>query len=120
MWTSTELGAIATADDLHIAPYREDGKTYGTLTWIWSVVVDGALYVRAYNGTKSRWHKAAIRQKAGRITVAGLTRDVVFEPVEASAAVDDAYCRKFAKSPYLAPMIGTQARGATIKITPRD
>jgi hypothetical protein len=33
----------------------------GTPTWIWSVVVDGALYVRA-----SRWHRAAVRQKAGR------------------------------------------------------
>lgn len=38
------------SDDLHISPFREDGKTYGTPTWIWSVVVDGGLYVRAYNG----------------------------------------------------------------------
>ena len=47
-WSKDELRKIAEADDLHISPFREDGKTYGTPTWIWSVVVDGALYVRAY------------------------------------------------------------------------
>lgn len=34
-----ELRKIAEADDLHISPFREDGVTYGTPTWIWSVVV---------------------------------------------------------------------------------
>jgi hypothetical protein len=42
--------------------------TYGTPTWIWSVVVDDSLNVRAYNGTASRWYKAAMHQKRGRIT----------------------------------------------------
>lgn len=32
-----ELKRIDKADDLHIAPLREDGKTYGTPTWIWEV-----------------------------------------------------------------------------------
>lgn len=45
MWTEDELRQIAAADDLHIAPYRADGETTGTLTWIWSVVVDGGLCV---------------------------------------------------------------------------
>lgn len=49
-----ELRQIAESDDLHIAPFRENGRTYGTLTWIWSVVVDGELYVRGYNGQQSR------------------------------------------------------------------
>jgi len=47
-WLKNDLGRIADTDDLHISPLRDDGKTYGTPTWIWSVVVDGALYVRAY------------------------------------------------------------------------
>jgi uncharacterized protein DUF2255 len=46
-WLKDELRKIAEADDLHIAPFREDGVTSGTPTWIWSVAVDGALYVRA-------------------------------------------------------------------------
>jgi hypothetical protein len=41
---------IAGADDFHISPFREAGVTYGTPTWIWSVAVEEALYVRAYNG----------------------------------------------------------------------
>jgi hypothetical protein len=63
-WSKDELNKIAQTDDLHISPFREDGKTYGTPTWIWSVVVDDAIYVRAYNGQNSRWYKAALRQKA--------------------------------------------------------
>jgi hypothetical protein len=81
-WPKDELNKIAGTDDLHISPFRDDGKTYGTPTWIWSVVVDGALYVRAYNGHKSQWYQAALRQKAGRISAAGITKDVSFEPVE--------------------------------------
>src|SRR3954452_24486554 len=81
-WAKDELDRIAATDDLHISPFRDDGKTYGTPTWIWSVVVDGDLYVRAYNGKNSRWYQAALRQRAGRITAAGITREVAFEPVE--------------------------------------
>lgn len=121
-WPKGELHPIAEADDLHIAPFRDDGKTYGTLTWIWSVSVDDALYVRAYNGPHSRWYQAALRQKAGRIRAGGLTKEVAFEPVadeKLNDRIDHAYRAKYRDSPYLKPMIGTQARSATIRITPR-
>src|SRR5258707_15375974 len=106
-WSKDELTKIAETDDLHISPLREDGKTYGTPTWIWSVVVDDELYVRGYNGQKSRWYQAAVRQKAGRITAAGITKEVTFEPVNASIndLIDDAYRAKYKGSPYLTPMI---------------
>ena len=122
MWTKNELRKIAGADDLHVAPYREDGKTYGTPTWIWSVVVDDALYVRAYNGQNSRWHRAAMRQKAGRITTAGITKEVAFEPSGGAidGRIDDAYRAKYKGSPYLEPMIGARARSATVKVTPQE
>jgi len=45
-WLKDELRKIAETDGLHSAPFREDAKTYGTPTWIWSVVVDDGLYVR--------------------------------------------------------------------------
>jgi hypothetical protein len=64
-WSKDELRKIVEADDLHIAPFRDDGVTYGTPTWMWSVAVDGSLYVRAYNGQNSRWYQAAAKQKAG-------------------------------------------------------
>ena len=120
-WLKDELRKIAETDDLHIAPFREDRKTYGTPTWIWSVVVDGALFVRPYNGQNSRWYKAAMRQRAGRITAAGMTKEVTFEPVtgEINDRIDDAYRAKYKGSPYLDPMIGTRARSATVKVTAR-
>jgi hypothetical protein len=119
-WPSDELRRIAEADDLHIAPLREDGVTYGTPTWIWSVAVDDALYVRAYNGRSSRWYKAAVRQKAGRIIAAGITKEVTFEPIDGSLneRIDEAYRNKYRDSPYLAPMIGSRARSATVKVMP--
>ena len=120
-WSKDELRKIAQADDLHIAPFREDGVTYGTPTWI-SVAVSDALYVRGYNGQKSRWYQAAVRQKAGRIIAAGMTKEVTFEPVDGpiNDRIDDAYRAKYQDSPYLRPMIGARARSATVKIMPRD
>jgi hypothetical protein len=119
-WLKAELEKIAEADDLHIAPFRDDGVTYGTATWIWSVVVDGALYVRAYHGQASRWYRAALRQKAGRIIAAGMTKEVTLEPVDGpiNDRVDEAYRRKYGGSPYLEPMIGARARSATVRVTP--
>jgi hypothetical protein len=121
-WSKDELRKIADADDLHIAPLREDGATYGTPTWIWSVAVDDALYVRAYNGRGSRWYQAALRQKAGRITAVGLTKEVTFAPVHGSVddRIDEAYRAKYRASPHLRAMIGTRARSAAVKIMPRD
>jgi hypothetical protein len=120
-WSKEELRKIAEADDLHISPFRDDGATYGTPTWIWSVVVEGVIYVRAYNGRKSRWHQAAMRQKAGRITVAGMTKEVTFAPVDGpiNDRIDEAYRAKYQASKYLSPMIGVHARSATVRVTPR-
>ena len=117
-----EVARIVAADDLHIAPFREDGTTPGTPTWIWAVAVDGELYVRAYNGARSRWHQAALSQRAGEITAAGSTHAVAFEPVEGAIndRIDDAYRRKYAGSQYLAPMIGARARAATVRIIPKS
>lgn len=121
-WMQTELEKIAEADDLHIAPFRDDGTTYGTPTWIWSVAIDGDLYVRAYNGRNSRWRRSALQQKAGRVFAAGMTRDVAFAPVAGriNDRIDAAYRVKYRDSPYLAAMIGERARSATVRITPRD
>jgi hypothetical protein len=120
-WSKGELRRIAEADDLHISPFREDGLTYGTPTWIWSVPVDDALYVRAYNGQKSSWYRAAVRQKAGRIIAAGITKEVTFEAVEGQIndEIDNAYRAKYRASSYLSPMIGARARSATVKVMPR-
>lgn len=120
-WTKNEIEKIAATDDLHISPFRDDGKTYGTPTWIWSVVVDGELFVRPYHGAKSQWYQSALEQKAGRITAAGITKEVSFAPADASliSAIDAAYKAKYKTSAYLAPMIAAGPRSTTIKIDPR-
>lgn len=120
-WNKSDLQKIAETDDLHIAPLRDDGVTYGTPTWIWSVVVDNQLFVRPYNGKRSSWYKAAISQKAGQIEAAGLTRQVNFEQESDDAVnrrIDDAYRTKYKGSPYLNAMIESGPRSATIKILP--
>jgi hypothetical protein len=121
-WSKDELRKIAEADDLHISPFRDDGVTYGTPTWIWSVAVDDGLYVRAYNGQNSRWYQAAVRQKAGRVTAAGMTKEVTFEPVNGPVndLVDAAYGSKYRGSSYLSPMVGPRARSATVRVMPRQ
>ena len=120
-WSEDELRRLAETDDLHISPFRGDGTTYGTPTWIWSVVVDGELFVRAYNGQNSSWYQSAIAQKAGRITAAGIAKEVSFESVDGpiNDRIDEAYRTKYKKSPYVNPMIGNRARSATVKVTPR-
>lgn len=119
-WNKEELNKIAETDDLHISPFRDDGVTYGTPTWIWSVVAGDDLYVRAYNGQNSSWYKAAMKQKAGRITAAGMTKEVAFEPVtgRVNDLIDEAYRKKYNGSPYLSPMVGSRTRLATVKILP--
>lgn len=113
-WTPEQLQRIAEADDFHVAPYRADGRTPGTLTWIWSVVVDDDVYVRAYNGTASRWYQSALAQKAGRITAGGIDAEVTFTPVtgELNESID-------AGSAYLPPMVSDRARAATVRVDPR-
>ena len=120
-WTTQELASFAPADDFHIAPLREDGVTTGTPTFIWSVVADGNLYVRPYNGSRSRWYRSAMTQKAGRIHIDGTDYEVTFTPADDTAlsAVDDAYRAKYGTSEYLAPMIAEGPRSTTVLVTPR-
>jgi hypothetical protein len=61
------------------------------------------------------------RPKAGRITAAGMTKEVTLEPVDGTIndLIDNAYRAKYHCSPYLAPMIGTRAGAATIEIIPK-
>nr|WP_319511131.1 DUF2255 family protein [uncultured Draconibacterium sp.] len=117
--TTEDIAQIAQKDDFHIAPLREDGVTYGTPTWIWSVAVDDKLYVRAYNGIRSRWYQSAVKQKAGKIEAAGLVKKVQFETVsetELNDKIDDAYREKYSDSAYLNSMISERAKAATVRV----
>ncbi|WP_125590961.1 DUF2255 family protein [Companilactobacillus jidongensis] len=121
-WDQDQLLRFASADDMRVSPFYSDGKTYGTPTWIWSVVVDDQLYIRAWNGTNSRWYRSAVEQKAGRIHLAGSNFKVNFEVVsdnDLNELVDDEYKIKYSDSSYLLPMLQENPRNSTLRIIPR-
>ena len=120
-WTENELQSFKAADDFHVSPYREDGTTYGTPTFIWSVVADGSLYIRPYNGQDSRWYQAAMQQGGGCVRIAGTESEVKLDPADPAVldAVDEAYRAKYDGSPYLAPMIAQGPRSTTVRVAPR-
>lgn len=122
-WSNQELESFKVADDFRVSPFYSDGKTYGTPTWIWSVVVDKQLFIRAWNGQQSRWYRSAIQQKAGRIFLAEHNHEVNFIPLEDEALnykVDQAYQLKYGDSPYFYPMVQSGPRSTTLKIVPRN
>lgn len=121
-WSKSELEHLTMSDDLLISPLREDGIHYGTPTWVWSVVVGEDLFVRAYNGIDSRWHQAAVKQKAGKVYFADDGHDVSFEPIsgEINDLIDFAYRKKYEGSSYLPFALSQRCRASTIKISPRS
>ncbi len=83
------------------------------------VVVDGELYVRAYRGVRSRWYRAARDRGHGRIQVAGVTRDVLFQTgdLDFSPGLEAAFRAKY--GPLADALVASpQARAATIRIDP--
>lgn len=121
-WSQDQIDAFREADDLYISPFYSDGKTPGTPTWIWSVVAENNLYVRAYNGQNSRWYKSAVVQKAGKIKLNSEEYNVIFQPLGTDAAltkkIDEAYKDKYGNSMYLSPMLSEGPVSATVKILP--
>lgn len=123
MWDQEELSNIIQEDDLHVAPLRKETQVCGTPTWIWCVQSHGELYIRAYNGTGSRWYQSALSQCEGRIFACGKGYEVSFTPIkdaQINADVDEAYREKYKQSSYLSSMISERARAATMKVTLRD
>lgn len=48
-WTQEQLEHVATSNDFHIAPYRENGSMPGTSIWVWAVSLDDVVFVRTGN-----------------------------------------------------------------------
>ncbi|CAM2746442.1 DUF2255 family protein [Fructilactobacillus fructivorans] len=122
-WTDEQLKEFSKADDMHVSPFYDDGVTYGTPTWIWSVVVNGKLYVRAANGQNSSWYKSAMKQGAGRIHLANQDYEVNFAKADdddaTKKAVSDEYKQKYAGSPYMPPMLEDGPVSATVQAEPK-
>lgn len=119
-WRSEDLARITSADDFHIVPYRDDHVTLGKPLRILAVAVDGELYVRAQEGSRSSWYQAALRERGGQIIAGGMTRMVAFERVqgEINGLIDAAYRARYATSPLLNSMVSPRANATTVRIRP--
>lgn len=123
-WSRDQLTLIEETDLFYVAPFREDGTTYGTDTETWALVVDGSVYVRAASGPASRWYQAAIAQKAGRVKVADQYFDVTFEDSgsDHEAEIDTAYEVKYGshEESFAVPIMqGEGPKAAAVRITLR-
>ncbi len=122
-WTSDELKAIETADELEIAGLRKDGTLHSYRT-IWVVRVDDSLYVRSVNGRGSDWFRSILTRQEGHIKAGGVDKDVTFEEENNSAIheqIDAAYRKKYSHYPktYVDNCLTPKAHAATIRLVPR-
>jgi len=72
----------------------------------------------SFHRPECRWYQETLRQKVGRITAAGVTSNVTFEPADGpiNDRIDDAYRAKYTGSPYLDLMIGAPTRWPTLRV----
>ena len=121
-WTSDELARIGAAEELEIAPRRQDGALRKPTT-IWGVRHGDDLYVRSYRGRSGAWFQGAEECHEGQIQAGGIEKDVAFVNADHGLddAIDRAYRTKYGHydARYVDPMVGAEARATTIKLVPR-
>ena len=103
--TAVRRHDVAASFDL-VTPQERGGMTRAA----WA---KGDIPVYPYPARGASWH--------GWTLDYALPKEVAFEPVNGAIQdrIDDAYRAKYKDSEYLQPMIGTRARSATVKVTPR-
>jgi hypothetical protein len=124
-WTTDELAKIAEADELEIAPLRQDGTLRNPIT-IWVVRHGDDLYVRSVNGRSAAWFRGAQVRHEGRIWAGGVEKDASFVEADPTPTLTDqldaAYrtkYRRYAKS-IVDSILTPPARAATLKLVPRS
>jgi hypothetical protein len=122
-WTSDQLTAIGNADELQIAPRRDDGQLRKPVT-IWVVRDGDDLYVRSYRGVGAAWFRGAQLRHEGHVRAGGVDQDVTFA-AETDPGVNDlldaAYRAKYSRygGSYVDAMVAAGARATTLKLVPR-
>ncbi|MFF1442460.1 DUF2255 family protein [Streptomyces sp. NPDC058295] len=120
-WTNDELDRIAAADELEMAPRRDDGTLRGPVP-VWVVRDGDDLYVRSFRGTDGGWWRTARAGHEGHIRSGGVDKDVTFVQVadsEVDDRVDTAYRTKYGRfgGAYVNPLVA--ARSTTLRLVPR-
>ena len=120
-WTSDELNAIGTGEELTLASVRRDGTLRRPVT-MWVVRDGDDVYVRSVNGRGSTWFRGAQTRHQAHIRAEGVEKTVeVVETDERADAVDAAYREKYGRRyPTIVPSIVTpEARAAALRLAPR-
>jgi hypothetical protein len=120
-WTGEELNKIGIAEELRIATLRRDGTLRKSVI-IWVVRLGDDLYVRCVSGRKGAWFRGVLTRHEGRIWAGGMEKDVTFvEEIDSGIndKIDEAYLTKYQRYPqWVAPMVTSEVRAATIKLVP--
>lgn len=120
-WSEELLASFAREDEVRVAP-GEGNRRASTI--VWCVVAEGRVFLRAYRGPRSRWHRAALEHGRGQVRVGERWVPVRFVPVAADdpvqAGIDAAYRAKYGSSPYLAPMLEPGPRQATVELVAEE
>ena len=121
-WTREELIKIGSAEELQIGSLRNDGSLRKPVI-IWVVRVGDDLYVRSANGRTSAWFRGVQTRHEGHVRAGGVEKDVTFvEETDPGIndLIDTAYLTKYSRYPqYVAPMVTSEVKAATIKLVPR-
>jgi hypothetical protein len=114
------LRHLGDMQEIVIGFQRPDGSTGSTPVWV--VHVGDDVFVRSMNGPRGGWYRRLRARPEGEVGEAGRVHQVraeQVEDVETLAAVTGAYRSKYAGSPYLPPLLGEEAVGATLRLVPR-
>lgn len=126
MWTTDELDRVGNAEELQLASRRPDGTLRGFVT-MWVVRDGDEVYVRSAYGPDNPWYRRALASGEARIRSGGVERDVEIDhidPADAAlgSAVDDDYRSKYRAfdEKEVAPMVGEQVHGVTLRLVPKE
>jgi len=120
-WMSDELSKIGAAEELQIAPLRQDGSLRKPVT-IWVVRHGDDLFVRSVNGRTAAWFRGAQVRHEAHVRAGDVDKDVVLvETNDLNDAIDTAYRTKYSRyaTNILNSDLTPQARAATLKLVPR-
>ncbi len=111
---------VATAEEVDIETSPSPDKRSKPVT-IWIVVADGQVYVRSVRGPAGKWWRNLTARPTGTLHVEGQALPVRAIPVADLAEiqrVSDAFATKYAKSPYMPPMLAAETLPTTLRLEP--
>jgi hypothetical protein len=116
-WTDEELAAIAGANELTVAPLRDDG-TLQNPRIVWVVRRGDDVYIRSVNGDEGAWFRGVQKHHAGHISAGGVEVDVSFDDADHDLddAIDEEYRRKYGRSSAVERITSPKARATPLRI----